>query len=64
MINSVINEDGSETRTYAAWAEAGTNSIGFHRPSSLEAPTATDIFMFMEGEFVVTDQTSMCEDDN
>ena len=64
MIDAYINQDGTETRTYAAWADAGNDSIGFYRPSTINAPTATDIFMFEEGEFAVIDQKNVCEDDN
>ena len=61
MVNESTNEDGKITRTYAAWAEAGNNSVAFSRPSVLEAPRASQFFMYDIGEFVMPKERSECE---
>ena len=61
MVNESANEDGRITRTYAAWAEAGNNSVAFYRPNIIEAPRASQFFMYDIGEFVMPKERSECE---
>ena len=61
MVNELVNEDETITRTYAAWAEAGNNSVAFYRPSISEALRASQFFMYDIGEFVMPKERSECE---